>query len=189
MVKFLTAEACQKYFEETEKGVVFGSGEKKTVVFVEKSVSPNSSNKFIDAAVRDGATRCVQAIGADESLSETFLMELARGKAQRKREMDRIRHGTTSSGVSHFERSWNSFFSFHSLLFHFLRFSLKTCTMLKLTLLSHQFHYIEFRFANITDSISFLRDLRNKEAWEHCYIKYAPDPCELAKGVHFEDTE
>jgi hypothetical protein len=27
------------------------------------------------------------------------------------------------------------------------------------------------------------------EAWEHCTISYAPDPCELAKDVHYKDED
>ena len=27
------------------------------------------------------------------------------------------------------------------------------------------------------------------EEWEHCSIGYAPDPCELARGVHSKDVD
>jgi hypothetical protein len=25
--------------------------------------------------------------------------------------------------------------------------------------------------------------------WEHCTISYAPDPCEIARGVHYKDED
>lgn len=27
------------------------------------------------------------------------------------------------------------------------------------------------------------------EGWEHCSIGYAPDPCERARGVHYEGAD
>ncbi|XP_014552893.1 hypothetical protein COCVIDRAFT_41025 [Bipolaris victoriae FI3] len=49
--------------------------------------------------------------------------------------------------------------------------------------------YTEFRFANIYHALNFRRELTDNEDWEHCNIGYAPDPCELATGVHYKDNE
>ncbi|KAF2277994.1 uncharacterized protein EI97DRAFT_374530 [Westerdykella ornata] len=51
----------------------------------------------------------------------------------------------------------------------------------------HGRYFIEFRFANIYDALSFKRQLAEEEDWERCTIVYAPDPCEIADGVHFTD--
>jgi hypothetical protein len=29
----------------------------------------------------------------------------------------------------------------------------------------------------------------DNDEWEHCSIGYAKDPCELARGVHYEDAD
>ena len=49
--------------------------------------------------------------------------------------------------------------------------------------------YIEFRFANIYHALQFKRELHEHEDWEHCNVQYAPDPCEVAKGVHYKDDD
>ncbi|KAL1796690.1 hypothetical protein ACET3X_005230 [Alternaria dauci] len=49
--------------------------------------------------------------------------------------------------------------------------------------------YVEFRFSNIYHALNFKRELMDNEDWEHCNIVYAPDPCELAKGVHYKDED
>ncbi|KAF2677891.1 hypothetical protein K458DRAFT_436284 [Lentithecium fluviatile CBS 122367] len=48
-------------------------------------------------------------------------------------------------------------------------------------------YYIEFRFSSIYHALHFKRTLMNDVEWEHCTIAYAPDPCETARGVHFND--
>ncbi|KAF2996068.1 hypothetical protein E8E13_003965 [Curvularia kusanoi] len=48
-------------------------------------------------------------------------------------------------------------------------------------------HYLEFRFGNIYHALNFKRYLASDEEWEHCSIIYAPDPCQLASGVHDKD--
>ncbi|CAN9189387.1 unnamed protein product [Alternaria alternata] len=49
--------------------------------------------------------------------------------------------------------------------------------------------YVEFRFSNIYHALNFKRELMDNDDWEHCSIGYAPDPCELAKGVHYKDED
>ncbi|PSN74119.1 hypothetical protein BS50DRAFT_580966 [Corynespora cassiicola Philippines] len=50
-----------------------------------------------------------------------------------------------------------------------------------------QIHYIEWRFSSILSALSFRRELLADEEWEHCNIAFATDPCETAKGPHFDD--
>lgn len=99
LVKFLTAEACQKYFKDTENGIEIG-GDKKAVVFVERTAGPNSVNDVIRNCAEGDASRCVRAVGADDDWSDLALMSIARGNGQMKREVDRIKRGKTARGVS-----------------------------------------------------------------------------------------
>lgn len=49
--------------------------------------------------------------------------------------------------------------------------------------------FTEFRFANIYHALNFKREIMLDEDWENCTISYAPDPCELARGVHYKDAD
>ncbi|KAF2864744.1 hypothetical protein BDV95DRAFT_632715 [Massariosphaeria phaeospora] len=153
LVKFLTAEGCQKYFDATENGIELAPdkapGGKKTVVFVEQQPGPNSINDVLRNCIEGDATRCVRAYDADEDWSDMALLKLARGKSQIKREVDRIKRGKTGRGR----------------------------------------YYIEFRFSTIYHGLNFKRALMDDEDWEHCSISYAPDPCDIARGVHFKDED
>jgi hypothetical protein len=99
LVKFLTAAACSKYFKATENGIEV-PGKKKTVIFVEKQPGPNSVNDVIRNCIEGDASRCVRAYDADEDWEDMALLRLAKGKGQTKREVDRIKRGKTSRGVS-----------------------------------------------------------------------------------------
>ncbi|KAH7374333.1 hypothetical protein BKA66DRAFT_422782 [Pyrenochaeta sp. MPI-SDFR-AT-0127] len=148
VVKFLTAEACQKYFEDTENGIEI-AGDKKAVVFVERTAAPKSVNDVIRNCIEGNASRCVRAVGVDEDWSDLALMTIARGKSQVKRDVDRIKRGKTPRG----------------------------------------YPFVEFRFANIYHALSLRRQLMDDEDWEKCTISYAPDPCEIARGVHYKDGD
>ncbi|KAF2477592.1 uncharacterized protein BDR25DRAFT_274841 [Lindgomyces ingoldianus] len=50
-------------------------------------------------------------------------------------------------------------------------------------------YYIEFRFANIYNALSFKRALQDDMDWEQCTIGFAKDPCEVARGVHLKDED
>ena len=99
LVKFLTPEGCQKYFEATKNGIEI-PGDKKTIVFVERTVGPNSINDVIQNCIEGDATRCVRAVGVEEDWSDMALMKYARGKGQNKREVDRIKRSKNTKGVS-----------------------------------------------------------------------------------------
>lgn len=98
LVRFLTPEACDKYFRATENGIEI-AGDKKTVVFVEKQSGPTSINDVIQNCIDNDMTRCVRAYEADQGWGDLALMKLARGKGQDRREVDRIKRGKTAKGV------------------------------------------------------------------------------------------
>ncbi|KZM23544.1 uncharacterized protein EKO05_0011247 [Ascochyta rabiei] len=149
LIKFLTPKACQNYLDATENGIEVYGGTKKTIVFVDKQPGPSSINDVIQNCIDGDASRCVRATGADNDWSDVALFNLARGKQQVKRDVDRIKQGKTARGH----------------------------------------HFIEFRFGNIYHALNFKRYLMDDEEWEHCSIGYAPDPCELARGVHYKDAD
>ncbi|KAH4893303.1 hypothetical protein HBI49_127190 [Parastagonospora nodorum] len=148
VVRFLTPEACDKYFKATENGIEV-QGDKKTLIFVEKQAGPTSINDTIRNCTEGDASRCIRALDADEDWSDMQLMKLARGKSSIKREVDRIKQGITARGR----------------------------------------HYIDFRFASIYHALNFKQQLHQEEDWESCTIVYAPDPCEIAHSVHYQDED
>jgi hypothetical protein len=99
VVRFLTPEACDKYFKATENGIEV-QGDKKTVIFVEKQPGPSSINDVMRNCIEGDASRCVRALDAEEGWSDQKLMKLARGQGASKREVDRIKQGKTARGVS-----------------------------------------------------------------------------------------
>ncbi|KAF1847468.1 uncharacterized protein K460DRAFT_275532 [Cucurbitaria berberidis CBS 394.84] len=115
LVKFLTPDACQKYFEATENGIEV-AGDKKTVIFVERTAGPNSINDVIRNCIEGDASRCVRAVlGVGDEWSDTKLMEIACGKGQNKREVDRIKRGKTTRDYNFVEFRFASIF--HALNF------------------------------------------------------------------------
>lgn len=99
VVRFLTPEACDKYFNATENGIELG-GINKTVIFVEKQPGPTSINDVVRNCTEGDASRCVRALDAEEDWPDRMLMKLARGTGQIKREIDTIKQGKTALGVS-----------------------------------------------------------------------------------------
>jgi hypothetical protein len=97
VVRFLTPEACDKYFKATENGIEV-HGEKNTIVFVEKQPGPTSINDVIRNCIERDASRCVRAVDAEEDWSEHMLLKLARGKGVPKREVDCIKTGKNARG-------------------------------------------------------------------------------------------
>ncbi|KAH7408639.1 hypothetical protein DE146DRAFT_752764 [Phaeosphaeria sp. MPI-PUGE-AT-0046c] len=97
VVRFLTPEACDKYFNATENGIEI-AGDKKAVIFVEKQAGPSSINDVMRNCTEGDASRCVRALDAEEDWSDHLLMKLARGKGQTKREVDCIKQGKTARG-------------------------------------------------------------------------------------------
>jgi hypothetical protein len=100
VVRFLTPEACEKYYKATENGIEVQGDTKKGLIFVEKQPGPTSINDVMRNCIEGDASRCVRAMDAEEDWSDILLMKLALGKGQIKREVDRIKRGKTAHGVS-----------------------------------------------------------------------------------------
>ncbi|KAF2106946.1 hypothetical protein BDV96DRAFT_311280 [Lophiotrema nucula] len=149
LVKFLTPEGCQKYFDATANGIELVYEGRKLAFLPERQPGPSSTNDVLKNCIDGEASRCIRAVDADEDWSDAALKILAEGKSKLKRELDCIKRGKTARG----------------------RF------------------YIEFRFASIYSALNFKRALLDDVDWEHCNIQYAPDPCEVAHGVHLEDED
>ncbi|CAI6334361.1 unnamed protein product [Periconia digitata] len=145
LVKFLTPQGCQKYFEATGNGIVHNG----TVVQIEQMPVKNSTNDVVNNCITGDVTRCVRAYHADQDWGQAALMSLARKTGdKKKREVEIIKSGKDAKG---------------------------------------QF-YIEFRFGNIYDAMSFKRVLMSDEDWETCNIQYGQDPCDAATGPHFKEA-
>lgn len=99
MVKFLTPEGCQRYFDATENGIEIPGDKTKSLIFVERNSAPNSINDVLRNCTEGDATRCVRALDADDDWSDMVLLKLARGQGKVKREIDRIKRGRTNKGV------------------------------------------------------------------------------------------
>lgn len=100
VVRFLTPEGCEKYFNATQNGIEMQVDTKKRIVFVEKQPGPTSINDNIQNCIDGGVTRCVRAMDAEEDWSDFVLMRLARGKGSVKREVDCIKCGKNARDVS-----------------------------------------------------------------------------------------
>ncbi|KAH7065949.1 hypothetical protein BKA63DRAFT_167973 [Paraphoma chrysanthemicola] len=115
VVRFLTPEACKKYFQATENGIEV-QGDKKTIIFVEKQPTPTSINDVMRNCIEGDASRCVRALDADDDWSDMLLMKLAKGKSTAKREVDRIKRGKTARGRYYIEFRFANIY--HALDFH-----------------------------------------------------------------------
>ncbi|KAF1917353.1 hypothetical protein BDU57DRAFT_447076 [Ampelomyces quisqualis] len=114
VVRFLTPEACDKYFKATENGIEI-QGDKKSFVFVEKLPGPTSINDVMRNCIEGDASRCVRALDAEEDWSDMLLMKLARGKGAAKRDVDRIKQGKTARGRYYIEFRFGTIY--HALNF------------------------------------------------------------------------
>jgi protein-S-isoprenylcysteine O-methyltransferase len=100
LVKFLTAEGCNRFFHDTENGIIVPGDQTKTIIFVERQPGPNSINDLLRNCIEGDATRCVRALDADADWQDHVLLTFARGKNKLKREVDGIKRGKTARGVS-----------------------------------------------------------------------------------------
>ena len=98
-IRFLTAEGCQKFFDDTVNGIEV-PGNAKAVVTVEKTNQPNSVNDMLRNCAEGDASRCVRAWDAEEDWSDAVLQKLAAGTNKIKRTIDCIKRGKNEKGVS-----------------------------------------------------------------------------------------
>ncbi|KAA8617885.1 hypothetical protein PtrSN002B_006406 [Pyrenophora tritici-repentis] len=103
VVKFLSAEGCDKYHKETANGIKVVGDMKTVIIEVEKTDGPNSINDVIRNCIEQGVTRCVRATGEMDK-DDMTLMKLARGNSHaHKREVDRIKRGKNKQGHAYIE--------------------------------------------------------------------------------------
>lgn len=107
LVKFLTAEGCEKYFEATRNGIKI-SGVKTAIIFVERTAGPNSTNDLVRNCSEGDVSRCVRVVGVGDEWNDITLHKVARGKGKVKRELDTIKRGKTARGVSSFIPSFTN---------------------------------------------------------------------------------
>lgn len=98
MVKFLTVEGCQKFFDATANGIEIPDS--KALVTVQKHQGPNSVNDVLKNCSEGDASRCVRVVDADSDWGDTALRRIAIGTSKIKREIDIIKRGKNAQGVS-----------------------------------------------------------------------------------------
>jgi len=161
----MTGEACEAYFKSTSNGIKV-PGDENTLVLVDLHPAPNSVNDLLGRMIEGGNTRCVRALGADEEWSDAQLKTIIRANL-RTPELDKIVRGRTTDDTVSVICSESP--------------SMGTP---KLTVEQPPRFYIEFRFGNIFNALTFKHFLENDPDWEQCDIHYAKDPCDAPPGVH-----
>lgn len=83
-VLFIHAEDCQKYYNTTKNGVVYGKeGGKELFAVVELGKDVDVIGGKLQSLIDQKATRCVRVNGADEKFTMAELIELANSKRRR----------------------------------------------------------------------------------------------------------
>ena len=98
-VRFMDAQDCQKYYDETSNGVVYGKDPagRELVSFVKLAQDVDVVGGMLRTWIEQGATRCVRTVGVDEDWGIEGLKKHAEQKG---RVLEGITEGTTSGGVS-----------------------------------------------------------------------------------------
>lgn len=78
-VTFTKTHDCQKYLEACQNGIRFKHSRDAQIVKVTPSIDPETTDVVTQAYIRCGATRVVQADGADTDLTMAGLYKLAEG--------------------------------------------------------------------------------------------------------------
>ncbi|ORY10716.1 hypothetical protein BCR34DRAFT_588370 [Clohesyomyces aquaticus] len=116
VIRFLTPEGCQKYFDATANGIPITLPDgNEALMQVEKTPGPQSLNDVLKNCIEGDASRCVRALDADQDWQDIVLLNLARGKGQSKREVDRIKRGRTPAGRYYIEFRFSNIM--HALAF------------------------------------------------------------------------
>lgn len=100
-VRFTEAEACQKYYDDTSNGVVYGKDAKgrEKVCFVELATEVNVIGGLLRGWIDTGVTRCVRAVGVDEEYDVAALLKIGERK---NRKVESVEDKTNAAGVSTF---------------------------------------------------------------------------------------
>ncbi|KAK4693433.1 hypothetical protein P7C71_g3963, partial [Lecanoromycetidae sp. Uapishka_2] len=99
-VKFLNAADCQKYYDDTSNGIVYGkdvSGREK-VVFVELAKDVDVIGGLLQGWIDVGASRCVRLVSVEEEWGMVAMKEFAEKKG---RVLEKMSDGKTPGGIDH----------------------------------------------------------------------------------------
>ena len=98
-VRFISAIDCQKYYDDTSNGVVYGTDDRgrELVAFVELGKDVDVIGGLLRGWIDTGVTRCVKAVGVDGDIGVEALRGLGDGKG---RKLEGLEDGKTIGGVS-----------------------------------------------------------------------------------------
>lgn len=99
VVRFLDAEDCKKFYEETANGLVYKKDAKgrELVLFVELSKDVDVVGGLLQGWIASGVTRCVRAVGVEAKWDMKGLLMIAERK---NRKVEKILDGQNAGGVS-----------------------------------------------------------------------------------------
>lgn len=99
LVRFLDAEDCKKFYEETANGLVYKKDAKgrELVLFVELSKDVDVVGGLLQGWIASGVTRCVRAVGVEAKWDMNGLLMIAE---RRNRKVEKILDGQNAGGVS-----------------------------------------------------------------------------------------
>lgn len=93
-VRFMTADGCAKYFEDTENGINVPGED--TVVFVDRLPGSSSVNDLLHRIIDGGATRVIRVLDMGSEWTSEQLLSIARAKG---RVVDKVVKGTAANNV------------------------------------------------------------------------------------------
>ena len=99
VVRFLDAEDCKKFYENTANGLVYKKDAKgrELVLFVELSKDVDVVGGLLQGWIASGVTRCVRAVGVEAKWDMNGLLMIAERK---NRKVEKILDGQNAGGVS-----------------------------------------------------------------------------------------
>ena len=99
VVRFMKAEDCSKFYEETSNGLVYKKDAKgrELVVFVELAKDVDVVGGLLQGWIDTGITRCVRAVGVESKWDLDGLFKIAERK---NRKVEKIVDGQNAGGVS-----------------------------------------------------------------------------------------
>lgn len=153
-VRFLHAADCQRFYDDTSNGLVYGKDlqNREKVVYVELAQDVDVVGGMLSQWIDTGASRCVRAAPVEEeaaagAFGRRSLWELAGRQGRKVEGMEEGRTPMRAGGQGNRR-------------------------------------YVVWRFCEIKDAVAFRGALVRDEEWETCNVTFADDPCALAQGVH-----
>lgn len=154
-VKFLHAADCNKFYEDTSNGLVYGKDlqGKEKVVWVSLAKDVDVVGGLLSGWIEAEMTRCVRAVPVEDDIGKEYLWKIA---ARKNRNVENIEIGRNAGGVN--ISPFPSAVDYHT------------------NDLQQKSRFAIFRFADIAHAVTFKAALARDEEWEHCNITFAKDP-------------